>query len=423
MATWLQVKGDVVNFFAQSQGAPLMRFSMPRTTTSLGSTTTLKDTGLDLGTVSATEYNRHLVEIVETVASGPADGEIAAVTDGGYDGTDTLTLSPALTAAIQSGTDYILFPPDLTPAVLLQAANKVLRGTEGPHLYWPSLVTDADFDANDTTNWDAVSVPATREFVTTASRVLFGDRALHIISDSVGDGATSESVPVTENETLLLSVNLAVLSGTVTVQLYNVTASAAIEEVTVNEEAWQEVRFQDVVPADCENVSVRFIAATASSEWYVSGPVVLQSTYERTYVMPSWFERETQFMESLEQPQGYGSAGVNFSSVSYSRAWQAGPEIKFLRSVRGANPFMAQFAARNRPVALEAMRPFAEFSANTSTTNCNREYLMWMILASVARARRVDDWREYKRTGLGIGRKFRYGVEQSTLRENAQVAV
>lgn len=419
--TLLQLKIDLLNEWNQCHSG-LARLRMPRVTTSLGTTATLVDSVLSRGSPDANDFKRLEVEIAELVTNGPALGEVSAITD--FSGS-TLTISPAFTAAVQNGTDYLIYADQLSPEVVAGQINDVLRNTEGPHLWFPSLAQDADFDADDLTLWPAVGTPGTRAFTTTAANALFGERSLHIVAAAAGDGARCTAFPVTEDEQVLVMVLVQAQVADVTVQLYDETNSAVVKAVTVDQRDWTEVYFTEDAPVGCQQMSVRFLAGSATSDFYISAPVLVQSLNSaRAYQMPSWLLGLEKVGQALSWSRGFTSE-IADSYKAFSEQARAAPRPRFLRSDRGLNPLMVEFKSQaGYPYALEVWRPFSELSSLSATTTCDREYLVWKALANLYFARSDEEhaarYGAVARSQAGV---LHYGRRAIGLREPEAVLV
>src|SRR3990167_9451426 len=91
--TLRQLTADFLNVYNQhSESSILRRLSMPRTTTAVGSVTTLVDSVLGRGTVASHELDRCQIEIVEFVTDGPALGEASGVDSSGFTDPATITV-------------------------------------------------------------------------------------------------------------------------------------------------------------------------------------------------------------------------------------------------------------------------------------------------------------------------------------------
>jgi hypothetical protein len=125
------------------------------TTTSAGSTTTLNDTLLAPAAESE-DFVGDWIYIREAVSSGPAIGEITRVTDVDFAGTTSqLILAPAVTATIQSGTDYERHRK-VRPNIINDRLDVIL-GLLRQNVTLPAtILTNGDFEAA-TTSTDSGS--------------------------------------------------------------------------------------------------------------------------------------------------------------------------------------------------------------------------------------------------------------------------
>ncbi len=426
--TRLVIEQDVVRVFAPDDEA-VSRLDVPLTTTDTAANTAgVRDTALGRGTSNANQYDARDIKVVELVGSGPAVGEITRVDDAGFDNIDLATVSPTFTAALESGADYIMYPRGLAPEIPVNAINDVLRNTEGPHIWIPSIIDDADFGEADLTNWAAVGTPSTRAFVSTAGtdepNVYFGERALHIIADAASEGATSNSAEVHENETLRVWTVVRCNVGSCIVQLYNVTASAVIgDPVTVDEQALTTVYFTETVPDDCEQIAIRYLSVASADDFYVSPFVTVQPTGGRTYPAPSWLTTETQIIEAFYVPPGFTSEDAD-SYVTGSKPMISTRRPTVVQSVRDLTPLYIQLGShiRSGPLALLVKRGFSELSSETTTTNADRDYVAKKAVANILKARGEGAWRMWASQAAKIACGKRYG-RRFVMEENPLVAV
>ncbi len=425
--TRLVIEQDIIRVFAPDDEA-VSRLDVPQVTTSTAAdAVTIVDTALGRGTSNANQYDARDIKVVEG-SLGPAVGEISRVDDAGFDNTSTLTISPALSAALQGGADYILYPRGLAPEIVVNAVNDVLRNTEGPHIWMPSIIDDADFGENDATNWAAVGTPSTRAFVSTAGtdepNVYFGERALHIIADAASEGATSNSAEVHENETLRVWTVVRCNVGSCIVQLYNVTASEVIgDPVTVDEQALTTVYFTEAVPDDCEQISIRYLSVASADDFYVSPFVTVQPTSGRTYPAPSWLTTETQIMEAFYVPPGFSSEDAD-SYVTGSKPMISARRPALVQSARDLTPLYLQLGSHERsgPLALLLKRAFSELASETTTTNADRDYVAKKAVANILKARGEAAWRMWASQAAKMARGKRYG-RHFVMEENPAVLV
>jgi len=387
-------------------------FDVPLTTDGTGTTTTLKQKALGAGSVQANRYDALRIQIAEAVGAG----EAARVDDAGFDGIDTLTFSPALTT-VPSGIDFYLYGEGLSPYQVQAAVNYGLRTTEHPALWLPSIIDDADFAANDVTQWAAVGTPFTRVFDTTAANVLLGERALHIVADGASEGAHSNVAEVHEREHLWVSVFLYVNAGSAIVQLYDETNAAVIRAVTIDEPGFTEIRFNDTAPDGCEQVRVRFLSVAASDDFYISPHVTVQPFTARPYTAPTWLAGRRKVAEVFAIPQGYVSEDAD-SYVALSRRWEARGQVQWIETPRDLN--LLRIIARpddRGPLAFLAYRPFAELATPTATTNCDLDYAAWRALARYFETKGDSEQRHWLRKARLRGEALSYNLQNKRIEE------
>ncbi len=349
----------------------------------------------------ATQTGASTATIPVAVTTGGSGGTITelsdyvAVDDSGFDGTSTLTFSPAMTVLAAVGVKYLMYPHGVSGDMLDQVANEILRQTDAPYVYFPSLVNDSDIETIDVaTDWADVVAPGgtATELVATSANVLFGQQSVHGVADGAGQGWHSTTFDVHETEVLIVSVTVRAAVGSVIVQLYNETDSEVTKAVTIDEPAWTEVRFQEAVPSDCEKMRIRVISAAASDDFYMAAPVIVQTTGTfRPYIAPSWFVSEEKVRYAFYMPQGLLSEETD-SYVALSRQWRSAiaPRPTIINEARGVNPFRIILqAVQSRPVGIVMLRGFDAFTDNTTTTTCDRDYLVAAIIARFYR-----DWNE-----------------------------
>lgn len=354
-------------------------FLGPAVTTSAGTTTTLLDNvRLAVAAANADYFDGRIMEVLELEGAGPAIGEFARCTDFT---TATLTFTPALTLAPQSGMNYTVYPLGYSPAHIHDAFTRVLRATEGPHLWAPTLIANGDMDVATLTDYPAVGAPGTRAFVTTAANImpLFGERALQLITTATGQGAETLSVNVTENETLYTFVFVSVTVGDLSVILRDQTAGANVTPIAtgIDEPMFTEVSFVLQAADNMEEARVRFVSDTvAASTFYISPPVILQSGHRRIYTAPSWLIGDQQIIDVGYLPQGFASEDP-YSFMALTEPFRSLTGFSVLRNDRAATPLAVEFRnmIANRPIVLKVMRAFADLTTDAGTTVCDRNYL------------------------------------------------
>lgn len=390
------------------------KFPVDIDTTSLGGTTTAVVSDLAFGSSGATTNAFHdaWIRIMELVASGPAVGEISKVlSTGGFTvASGTLTVAPAFSLAVQTGTD-LLFLYGLHPSEFTNAINRILRNLTHYAYLLISLVTDGDLEDTGVTNWAAVGVPTTREKTTTAV-FPYGRQNLHLAGAGSGVGATSNSVRVTPDEPLYISVPVRVDAGSMQVILRDVTNSSTIgDPVTISatgdlERAVVEARFQRNANSTTNNVAVRVLGNEAASEFYV-GPVSLLSGHRDRYSVDTGsVERGADILEVLRSPQGAG-AQISDVFVGFPNALEPmsfGVEMDD-RSQQPINVLISRSWASWHPLFMRVKKRFAELSLDSDTTFADRDTVVQGAAHYIEKAR----------AALATGREI--GVHEARARE------
>ena len=304
------------------------------------------------------------IYVLSTTDAAAPQGEYRRVTTGGFaSSTGTWTVGPAFSAVIGAG-DVVLFLYGLSRENILDAANDIQRELFLPRYTPLTLITDGNMEASGQTNWpDAVGTPTQTKETT---EVLTGTQSLKIVTTTVDHAVTSASLPVTEGEQLLVWSPIRVTAGSLRLSLYDVTNSVEIDGATLNEDAWTEVRLpSQTVPADCQNVAVRYVAKTAATTAYVDHCGVL--SYNRSYYsLPSQVADAVDLEEVCYQMAGLTSEADD-AYMAFAEAMQPwGGRI--LRDHAGVNSHRVDVGRVNVPLYLKFWAALTVFSADTDTT-------------------------------------------------------
>ena len=362
----------------------------------------------------------------ETVRYDPI-GWVTGVDDGGFAAGGVLTVSPNFAVATYGAGSFLMYPKGYHPDYIVEKMQAVLRNTEGPHIWFPSLVPDSDFSENDTSNWPDVGTPGTKEFSTLPleSYDFFGERYLSFQTNASDEGFSSSAFPVHEGENLLVdAVVLGFTSGagagaSMQVQLYDAIGLTVLKAVTdLGERTAVEVRFREVVDTDVYSASVRFLSDDAvNSTKRVFAPIIVQSDRRRYYPGPSWLTRQSQIVGSIRLPQGYTS-DVADSYIPFGELVRTELGIDFIRSDRDVNPVRVGFSnPGNDPIGLVVQRAFSELAGDNSTTNCDKDYVAFKTVSNILRDRKDSAWRHWAGRASKQARKFGYGGREISVEE------
>lgn len=328
-----------------------------------GSTSTVAVSGLAFSDASVYAHDGWYVYVATTTDGLAPQGELSRVQRGGFvPSTGTFQVSPNFTAAVGNG-DTIYFMRERR-SVYLDAVNRILPNLYGPAYTPLSMVTDGHLENSGVGSWTTIGTPSTALEKST-SNILQGTQSLHFVSDATDEGFASTAVPVHEGETLLVSVPVMCESGSARVILYDVTNSAEIEGVTVDQEDYAEVRFTDSAPDGCEEVAIRVVSKTAVSDVYV-GWVMLLSQQRYVYDIPSLVEDAAHISRILSLPWGYPSEVAN-SYVIFARWFREWPFSDVMRDWHSAAAQRIEVGVPTWPLFLEYRKPYSTVSADTDT--------------------------------------------------------
>jgi hypothetical protein len=358
----------------------------------------------------------------ETVRYDPV-GWVTGVDDGGFATGGVLTISPNFAVAGYGAGSFYMYPKALAPDYVVKKLNAVLRNTDHPYIWFPSLVTDSDFASNSLTNWGDVLAP-TKTFETTGLDVYYGERYLLLGTNAASEGVHSARFTTHENEQLLVSVVVSDITGDgIVVQLYNETAASVLHATgTIDENAQVEAKFLKTVPANMKQGRIRFLSTTATAaSWAVLPPVIVQSDRRRSYPAPSWFTRESQLKDIVCFPDGYTSVAAD-SYIAYSvPAYAARAEL--IRSERSITPMRVLLEnPGDDPTALIAMRPFAELGGDSTTTVADKDYLAFKTVSNILRDRKDNAWKHWAERAATRARIKGYGGRDLDIREQLAYA-
>lgn len=325
-------------------------------------------TSLVIANSAYTSASANAYDGVNIWVVGGSGNQATHVTRAGFaPSTGTWTLSPALGAAPNSATVWFLY--GLTRDDILEAVNRVLDRLYMPAYLPLTMVTDGDMESSTTSDWTTVS-GATLSKVTTAARVLTGQRSLRIQTTATNSGAASANIRVHEDEVLLVSAAIMCDTGSCQLDVRDVTNSATITPtVTVDQEAFTEVRNMYTVPTGCEEVSIRFLSQTATSDIYVNWVVVLSTT--RGWIdLPSTIE-DSMFLDApglWELPLGFASE-VSYSYIPLSAPFEPYPHPIAWRDYVGANSHRLTLPTHvQRPLFMKFNRSYPALTLDADTT-------------------------------------------------------
>jgi hypothetical protein len=323
---------------------------------------------------------------VPSVTASPKE---SYVTRGGLTvASGTYTMSPAYGSSPGSGVSaYFLY--GLTMNEIDDAINNIVRSLYLPRYVALSLINDGNMEgasANVTTDWpDSTGSPTqTKE----TSIVLTGTQSLKLVIATLDDSVRSQSLPVTEGDIFQFSTAIKCTAGSLRAQVYDVTNSIEIPGAgaTVDEEDWTEVRLPSItIPADCQNIQIRYIAKTTSTTAYVdyAAPYSTRDIYS----LPSQIVDASDVLGVSYLPVGRTSEAAD-SYIGLSEIMQPWP-YSTLKDYAGVNSHRIEIREPCfDPLFVHFRAPDSALAQNTSDTDTTFIPIDVLVYGAVAECHR-----------------------------------
>lgn len=405
-----------------------------RGTATGGSTTTVVDTAVPLPGSTADHFDYYWVKIVKDAGGAGAapQGEIRAVSEGGWANTGTFTVSSAFTAAVAASDTYEVHPPFFHPSELDNIIFRKIRNFHAPTLF-PLTIdllgeddNDMEYTGTKTTVWTASNATLTGS--TTAK--VSGLRSLSVAATAAGGYATSGSLGVVGGQQMYSAANIYVTSGdTARLVTYDVTNSANIAvsgDITASG-PWQDVIVQWTVPSTCVLAQTRLMSVNNTDITFWDDYQVWRAG-GGFYYPPSWITREEQVLDIVAFPLGRSALATDtyasFETASHrlpwrfertSPNWSALPVTLYVDGIGKSRPYII---ARRPLTAPTADYPASSGTANTVTLASDEADALVDGCAAEA-LRRLSD-RETGDTKAGMLRRAR-ALEQAWVAKLEQI--
>lgn len=299
-----------------------------------------------------------------------------------------LSVNPSTGTATIAGSNYsdvsdtnfelmAIMHPDELNACIQRAQTRMYFEYQTPHTGVLAAL-DGDMEASTTSNWTNVGL-ATMAKDTTAGNVLSGFRSMHTLANSTNDYMkTAANLNPYSATAFYASTCVRVVSGTVSLIIYDITNSAAIgTAVTSTVPGFVHLWCTGQIPTTCQEVSIRANSVTSTAEAYWNH-ITFYPTDRFNYPMPSWVDepwkflklREARYQKSLNSQTngGYDDA--------YSRQmndWLQPSMFSLDPFHLDANPYQLQLMkpVPSNELWIEGKRPFSDIEplgGESSTT-------------------------------------------------------
>jgi hypothetical protein len=230
-------------------------------------TSTLLDTVIDTALQSGAldqDYIRAYILLSSTVASSPPWGTVSRIVNMSANTTAQCIPDFHATLKTQATQEYELhywFHPTQVNEVMEELIQKLEYTVWRPL----SLLADSGFDATIGDNWEEVGDGAISADTT---NVIHGTQSAKMTSVTAGDYIKHKTNLIVDHDEKLIcsaDVFLEVSGDQAQMILYDETNSANIDTATASTMGWTHLEFDAVVPASCEEVTLR-LASVAGGD-------------------------------------------------------------------------------------------------------------------------------------------------------------
>lgn len=351
------------------------------------------------GAASSADYTRHIVSIAPD--------------------TGVATVDVAWADTTATGEDFYLFPPRITPEMVVLAANMSLRPAYFPNLEPLSIkpvgtgISDAGFQNTATSAWTSFGTTTFTKDGTANSENVFPTRikAGKIANSAVTSGVYQQFA-VEENELIYVHSLTRLDSGTSSqLRLSDDTGANANAGTTIGtthehtQRKWQYARRQETMPEDCTLLTVSLLGEGDSDNVYLNGLWVMPASTKRLVLDTRW---DTAFkMPSLAYVKfGQSVAQGTFDALATDLIEIDRELYDWDISQPGANPSAIQFhdgieEYLRYPIYIQGRRSYADLYSVTMadvTTSVPIDQDLWDALFRAEFygmgevQRRIPDW-------------------------------
>jgi len=262
--------------------------------------------------------------------------------------------------------------------------NTVLRQRFYKKPFLLSEAPDADMEASGTTSYSGTN--ATLAKATSGSGVTEGDQGLQVTTTAANGYATlATALACSEGEVVEVIVDLKPTSGSWKLRTWDVTAGAEID-VTDAYAGVQARRLwvRSSIPASCETFNVRLIGETDATVC-VFDNLSIRFAQRRWLNLPTWFLKEDWLEEVWVYPPGTKRDSA-YDIRQANRHFM--PQWSLERNDTANQPFRLEWGdsygiPTGSHVFIESLRPYSEISADTDSSDIDKDWLRACVLALI----------------------------------------
>jgi hypothetical protein len=360
-----------------------------------GNAGTLVDAGGDSG-IRDTGLAASLFQGAYLLMTGGSNAGVwRTITPNGYSpSTGSLTVGEPFSNAVSAGDSYeiyLLFDPDQWNDIIDDALAKLRHRIRTPL----SMISDADMELTNVDNW-AAGAGAGRAKIT-SGQFISGTQALQVTNSLAGGYVQSVSVSCTPRDSFTAWVDYQSLAGTARLRAWDVTNGVSLFESTGSDNGMNGeggmIQIGFTAGSTTRAVALRLLGDEASAVINWDNLILMRGGRKR-YTLPSWITEADQIIEFRERhgvrPNDYTYTNVGYP-LDVEEDWTA------------VSPYVVVLPnGTPRPVFIDAMRPFAALSSDSSTTSCPFELARYAVATEALL--RLTPAQEAQSSRLEVGR-------------------
>lgn len=305
----------------------------------------------------------------------PSTGQLATAASRGFSNATTTTQSygvffgiPPARYGVQKGMEEYF--------------NAFLRQHHYRHWSLLTLVTDGDMETSGVANWTATN--ATVAKVTTAASVDKGKQGLSITTTAALGYAESVAIAVTGNRAMPVVADVKVTAGdSAKLELWDKTNDATIDSVTTSDTQPMLLWLNADIPSTCKSVAVRLVGV-GNGDIAVWDNISFRYHSRAEISAPSWLTERWQ-AENIRYTLDTGYSSTSYTRTRDLREYPQVYDFDLLEDYGASTPFRVRFSdlPHQSHVFLVGIRPFGELSADTDTTDADKDWLCRNVLAEI----------------------------------------
>ena len=306
------------------------------------------------------------------ISAGTNAGETRRVTS--YDPVGgSVTVNRAFASAVDATSAYEL-ARTVSPDAIHQALNDTLARCWYRTMALVTLAADGDMEDAATSSWTPAGASVAK--VAASHEPLAGARALQVTNSRASGYAAADRVATLEGQRFALEAWVAPGRRTAELTVRNATAGSTLDAAAATGVAWRPLRLAFEVPPGCDEIEIRLGGAEADAVTTWDNLALLRGG-RRQYPLPEWLSRRQQALEVWRRRTDSPGSDV----MQAAAWWRLVPT-----PVGGGPPFWLEVDSApgaGEVLIIEALRPYAPLTGDSSTTTAPSDWIVQGALAEV----------------------------------------